>query len=89
MNLANDLTLTILQRVEREGGDKESFHQTVIAPYKAALECWYIDHRSVGLYFRLIFLTAEAVLHPSSRKWWDAFKDQGIPEVPERLKGYV
>ena len=79
----------ILQRVEREGGDKEVFHQTVIAPYKAALECWYIDHRSVGLYFRLIGLTVDAVLHPKSRRWWEELKAQGLPEVPEGLRGYV
>lgn len=73
----------ILQNFE----DKEAFHQGVIAPYKGALEAWYADHRSLGLYFKLIFMTVEAVLHPGSKKWRTAFKD--LPPVPEELDPYI
>lgn len=73
----------ILQNFE----DKQVFHQQVIAPYKGALEAWYADHRSLGLYFRLIFMTVIAVLKPGYDGWKIAFKD--IPPVPEKLKPYI
>lgn len=73
----------ILQQFE----DKKSFHQNVIAPYKAALEVWYVQHKSLGLYFKLIFMTAEAVLHPNSRKWRTSFKD--LPPVPAELESFI
>ena len=67
--------------------DKEAFHQGVISPYKGALEAWYADHRSISLYFKLIFMTIEAVLNPNSQKWRSAFKD--IPPVPDKLDPYI
>jgi len=73
----------ILQRQE----DKKTFHQNVIAPYKAELESWYIDNRSLVTYFKLIFMTAEAVVHPGSKKWRTSFKD--LPPVPEELEAYI
>ena len=73
----------ILQQFE----DKKSFHQNVIAPYKAALEVWYVQHKSLWLYFKLIFMTVEAVLHPESKKWRTAFKD--LPPVPAELEQYI
>lgn len=73
----------ILQQFE----DKKSFHQNVIAPYKADLEVWYVQHKSLWLYFKLIFMTAEAVLHPNSRKWRTSFKD--LPPVPAELESFI
>ena len=73
----------ILQKVE----DKKYFHDKVITPYKGALESWYADHRSVGLYFKLIVMTAEAVIHPGSTWWKKAFKD--LPPVPKELEAYI
>lgn len=73
----------ILQNFE----DKKAFHQNVIAPYKAALEVWYVQHKSLWLYFKLIFMTVGAVLNPSSNKWRTAFKD--LPPVPSELEEYI
>ena len=67
--------------------DADGFHQNVIQPYKGLLECWYIDHKSIFLYFKLIFMTAEAVLHPASKKWRTAFKD--LTPVPAELEQYI
>jgi lipopolysaccharide/colanic/teichoic acid biosynthesis glycosyltransferase len=67
--------------------DKKSFHQNVIAPYKAALESWYIGHRNMATYFKLIFMTAHAVLRPNSKDWRNAFKD--LPQVPSELERYI
>ena len=68
----------ILQQVE----DKDAFHRDVITPYKAELECWYVKHRNIFMYFKMIELTVDAVLHPESREW-KKLKD--IPQVPKEL----
>lgn len=73
----------ILQQFE----DKKTFHQNIIAPYKALLECWYIDHTNIFLYFKLILMTVIAVLSPSSFNWKKTFK--GLPSVPEDLVQYI
>jgi len=67
--------------------DKRAFHQNVIAPYKAALECWYVDHSGLFNYFKLILLTAVSVLNPSASNWETWFKE--LPPVPAELDPYI
>ncbi|MCI6826730.1 MAG: sugar transferase [Spirochaetia bacterium] len=67
--------------------DRDNFHDTIIAPYKGALEVWFVQHRSVAVYFKLIWLTVLAVLKPSSKIWRKAFKD--LPPVPAELEQYI
>ena len=73
----------ILHTVE----NREYFHDKVITPYKGQLEVWYVEHRSVDLYFKLIFMTVGAVLNPNRRSWRRAFKD--LPPVPAELEPYI
>ncbi len=68
-------------------GDRDAFHDTVIAPYKGELELWFCGHRNIGVYFKLIFLTAWAVLRPDSDRWKTAFKN--LPPIPEALIPYL
>lgn len=75
------------EEILQQFDDKKAFHQNVIAPYKAHLECWYIDHKSLFVYFKLIWMTAVAVISPSSSSWKKAFKD--LPSVPEDLNNYI
>ena len=63
--------------------DKDKYYRNVIIPYKGALEVWYTKRRNIFLYWRLIFMTVEAVLNPGSRSWK---KLKGIPPVPDNLK---
>jgi len=65
--------------------DKERFYADVIAPYKGALECWYIDRQGLVMYFTLIWLTIVAVLAPSSSAYRSVLRD--LPEPPPELKG--
>lgn len=67
--------------------DRDHFHDTIIAPYKGALEVWFVQHRSVAVYFKLIWLTVLAVLKPSSKAWRKAFKN--LPPVPAELEQYI
>ncbi|MDY4466813.1 MAG: sugar transferase [Candidatus Treponema excrementipullorum] len=67
--------------------DRNLFHDTVIAPYKGELEVWFSKNRNLKNYFKLIFMTVDAVLHPDSKKWRTAFKD--LPPVPSELEQYI
>jgi lipopolysaccharide/colanic/teichoic acid biosynthesis glycosyltransferase len=73
----------IMQAVE----DKENFYKNVIAPYKSDLEVYYTKHRSIVLYFKLIFMTVLAVLRPNDRSWKYKLKD--LPPIPEELENYI
>ncbi len=45
------------------GSDPVRFHDEVITPYKGDLEVWYAQHKSVGLYFLIIYLTAASIIN--------------------------
>lgn len=59
------------------------FYDKVIAPYKGALENWYISNQGLRNYFMLIFATIWVVLFPKSRIAWVAFA--GLPQPPSDL----
>jgi len=61
-------------------GDKEAFYDNVISPYKGRVESWYVKHQSVGLYFKLIWLTLRVVFFPGSKiDYGKEFQDFPIP----------
>lgn len=65
--------------------DHSEYYDRIIAPYKGALEKWYIHNRGLRNYFLLIFTTAWVVLFPRSRIAWKAFA--GLPQPPAELSG--
>jgi hypothetical protein len=60
------------------------FYENVIAQYKGSLEEWFVSNKSLYIYFLAFFVTAWAVLIPSTKIAWRAFKD--LPEPPTELK---
>ena len=62
----------------------EDFYDSVIAPYKGALEAWYVENQSIFIYFAVIFLTSGVVLCPSSSLFWRVFR--GLPVPPQTLR---
>ncbi len=70
--------------LDRVGGDRKYFHDKVITPFKGELELWWSKHRTIGNYFKVIFLTAWALFSPRISLWKKWFKD--LPEPPEVLK---
>ena len=60
------------------------FYSKVIAPYKGALEGWFVSNKSLYIYFVAIFVTIWAVLFPRTRIAWGGVKD--LPEPPTELK---
>jgi len=73
----------ILQQFE----DKKGFHKNIINPYKAILESWYVDHKNMVNYFKIIFITALVVLKPNSSIWKKCFND--LPPIPLELEKYL
>lgn len=67
--------------------DRDLFHDTVIAPYKGELEVYFVKHRNLKTYFKLIWLTILAVIKPTSNAWRKSFKD--LPPIPSSLEKYI
>jgi lipopolysaccharide/colanic/teichoic acid biosynthesis glycosyltransferase len=66
------------------GRDPRAFYVQHIAPYKGAVEVWYQRKMSLWTDLRLVFLTAWAILRPSSDLHFRVFQD--LPPLPESLK---
>lgn len=60
------------------------FYVGVIAPYKGALEEWYVRNLGIRLYFLAILMTILVVMVPTTRMVWNVFKD--LPHPPEDLR---
>ena len=71
----------ILDQVQ---GDRDHFHDTMIAPYKGELEVWWVRHRTLGNYFKIIIMTVIVLFAPKSRLYHKWFKD--LPPVPNDLQ---
>lgn len=56
-----------------------AFYSDVIAPYKGALERWYVSHYGLRTYFTLIIATAWVVLVPSSKLVWRLYPELPVP----------
>jgi lipopolysaccharide/colanic/teichoic acid biosynthesis glycosyltransferase len=75
------------EEILQQFDDKRSFHQNVINPYKAILESWYVDHKNIMNYFKIIFITALVVIKPGSNIWKKRFID--LPSIPSQLEAYI
>jgi len=67
--------------------DQMEFYDRVIAPYKGALEKWYIDNQDIKNYFLIILMTIWVVVFPQSRVMWKTFEDLPVP--PDELVPYM
>ena len=59
------------------------FYKEHIIPYKSNLELWFVENNTLGLYIKIIFVTAWVVVFPSSNIVGKAF--DGIPSLPDSL----
>ena len=55
--------------------DPHIYYNTVIAPYKGALELWYLRRRSIWVDFVILFLTVFVIFFPESDLPYKLFKD--------------
>ena len=37
--------------------DPDDFYNSVVMPYKGAIEQWYVEHKNFALYLKIIFVT--------------------------------
>lgn len=68
-------------------GDRDHFHDTVVAPYKGKLEMWFTQNRTLGNYFLLMLLTGWSLVNPRTKAWKKWFKE--LPAPPESLNKYL
>lgn len=66
-----------------DSADAQKIYAEKIAPYKGDVEVWFVKHRSLGLYFGLLFLTVWVVLVPRSRLIWRVLPS--VPRPPDSL----
>lgn len=67
--------------------DPHVFYVKVLAPYKADLELWYFDNKTLKVDIGIIICTAVSVIFPNSRLHETIFTN--LPKVPEKLKKYM
>ena len=60
------------------------FYKNVIAPYKGALEEWFVSNKGSYLYLTCILLTLWTVCLPNTAAAWTVFRN--LPQPPEKLK---
>ncbi len=70
--------------LSRPGIDPKAFYAAHIAPYKGALEMWYLRHRSLYTDLMILLLTAWAIVFPHSQLHFKVFPQ--LPPMPEALK---
>jgi len=61
--------------ISSSGIPPHEFYESVIAPYKAALEIWYNEKKGFWVDFMIIFLTGWVILFPHSDLVYKVFKD--------------
>ena len=64
------------------GSDAERFHDDVITPFKGELEVWYAQHKSLKLYFLIIYLTAASIIY---RQINTLSYFEGLPTPPPEI----
>ncbi len=60
------------------------FYRDIVAPYKGALEVWYVKNLSFINYLKVILITVIVVIFPKSQIVWYAFR--GLPIPSDRLR---
>lgn len=61
-----------------------SYYNDVIAPYKGELENWFVESKSLYLYFLLSLITIWVVIFSRSNIIWSIFRS--IPKPPSKLQ---
>jgi lipopolysaccharide/colanic/teichoic acid biosynthesis glycosyltransferase len=74
--------------LEKVKSDKVEFYNLHLSPYKGKIEAWYVENKTLKLYFQLIWLTVKVVLFPDKKiNYQKEFKN--IPTIPKELKALV
>ena len=63
--------------------DAHEFYKTVISPYKASLEIWYVENKTFFLNIKIIFFTALAIVNPA---YLVEKHFKNLPKMPTKLE---
>lgn len=64
--------------------DALEYYHHVVAPYKGAVERWYVENNRFSNYFAIILATVWVVIHPRSTLAWRLFPT--LPPPPRELQ---
>jgi len=76
----------IIERTKVE--DKNHFYIETISPYKGKIEAWYVENKSIFLYFSLIIMTLYVVVSPDNKINYSK-KFKNFPSPPKELKEFL
>ena len=67
--------------------DHDEFYDAVIMPYKGRLETWYVNHRTILIDLKIVYITALKIIFPKLRLNLSKFFD-GMPNPPKELQKF-
>lgn len=65
----------------------DEFYDSVIMPYKGQLETWYVNHRTILIDLKIVYVTALKIIFPKLRLNLSKFFD-GMPNPPKELQKF-
>ena len=65
----------------------DEFYDSVIMPYKGQLETWYVNHATILIDLKIIYVTALKIIFPKLGLNLSKFFD-GMPHPPKELKKF-
>lgn len=65
----------------------DEFYDSVIMPYKGQLETWYVNHVSILIDLKVVYLTALKIIFPKRKRNLSNFFG-GIPNPPKELQKF-
>ena len=65
----------------------DEFYDSVIMPYKGQLETWYVNHASILIDLKVVYVTALKIIFPKLRLNLSKFFD-GMPNPPKELQKF-
>tara|TARA_B110000503_G_C7027346_1_gene362467 strand:- start:61 stop:735 length:675 start_codon:yes stop_codon:yes gene_type:complete len=63
------------------------FYDSVIMPYKGQLETWYVNHTTILIDLKIVYVTALKIIFPKLRLNLSKFFD-GMPNPPKELQKF-
>ena len=64
--------------------NNDEFYDSVIMPYKGQLETWYVNHTTILIDLKIVYVTALKIIFPNLRLNLSKFFD-GMPNPPKEL----
>ena len=65
----------------------DEFYDSVIMPYKGQLETWYVNHATILIDLKIVYVTALKIIFPKLRLNLSKFFD-GMPNPPKELQKF-